>query len=158
MIPMELGHTSNCILFPAMLFESIGPLNMNNELENKIPLNIWNGIERGSYLCIAQELPPSNEDTRRWVALYANYKLPRTPMSLASLFGFLKTTLDFKYCIVDFEVKVKTLEISDGISEKELENVSFHGGDSIDAMRSFLDERNVLLLSFLPEWKCDFPL
>lgn len=46
---------------------------MNEKLG--IPLKVWNGIEFGSYIEIAQEVQPKSDDTKRWIALYALQKM-----------------------------------------------------------------------------------
>lgn len=119
---------------------------------------MWNGIERGSYITIAQEAKPSDPSLRRWIAVYAVYKLKKDPLFAATLYSFIRSCLEAKYCIVDFEVEVRALEISDGINEQDLVKVSFSSAMSDEELIQELENRNIDMSKFVPEWKCNFPL
>lgn len=122
------------------------------------PIHVWNGITHGSYITIAQKAIPSDLYLRRWVAVYAIFKLKKDPFLTTTLYSFLRNCIEAKYCIVDFEVEVKALEISDGINEHDLINVSFSSAMSDEELIQELENRNIDMSKFVPEWKCNFPL
>ncbi|GGX41013.1 hypothetical protein [Saccharospirillum salsuginis] len=120
--------------------------------------SVWNGIKHGSYLVVAQEVGPSSINFRRWIAIYPIFKLPKDPMFVATAFSFLKSSLEHKYCIVDFEVDKKVLEVSDGVNENDLINVNHWSASSDEDLFRQLKSMGIDMALFVPDWKCEFPL
>ncbi|AJQ94758.1 hypothetical protein [Gynuella sunshinyii] len=127
-------------------------------IRTDIPAKIWNGIERGSYTLIAQEAMPSGEHLRRWIAIYAVYKLDKDPEQSVYLFDFLRNVLNYRYCIVDFEVPIKYIEYADGVSESQLVNVKTYMANTIEELYVRFEQQGIDASKFEPEWKCEYPL
>lgn len=122
----------------------------------KIPQKVWNGIEFGSYTKVAQEIVTGNESTRRWVAIYANYKLD---FENKEYYFFLEDTKEYMFCVVDFEMDKTLVELHEGISDdEELLNLKVYKVNSVEELSTLLNEEGINQELFVPEWRCDYPL
>ncbi|GKX52724.1 hypothetical protein [Budvicia aquatica] len=123
-----------------------------------IPLKVWNGIEFGGYLNIAQEVTPVSNNSRRWVSIYANYKLDFLSNNAVNYYDFLKKTKEHKYCIVDIEIAKDILQRSENIQYDDVISMKYYPADSKEELVKIIDKLKVNQEDFVPEWKCDYPL
>lgn len=131
-------------------------LKVNNMVILKIPQKVWNGIEFGSYTRIAQEILKNNESKRRWIAIYANYKLDFVNNKY---YFFLEKTKENMFCIIDFEMDVALIEIHEGInSDEDLLNFKIYTANNTEELSHLLDNEGINQELFVPEWRCDYPL
>ncbi|WP_261162058.1 hypothetical protein [Serratia fonticola] len=128
---------------------------MNKELG--IPAKVWNGIQFGSYEEIAQEVPSNKPEHRRWIALYAIYKLDEDVIKNIDTYDFIKKSSGYKYCVIDFEIPINTLEISDGINLRDASSFRYTPIYNESELVSFFEKEGVNPALFVPSWRCEYP-
>ncbi|OCJ45437.1 MULTISPECIES: hypothetical protein [Serratia] len=128
---------------------------MNEKLG--IPLKVWNGIEFGSYIEIAQEVQSKSDDTKRWIALYALQKMTEEMKNSVHSYDFIKKSKDFMYCVVDFEIPIRIIEFNDGFDVGDAVNLKYFTADTEDELVSIFKKEGINPELFVPPWRCDYP-
>ncbi|NXZ89504.1 hypothetical protein HZI30_21460 [Serratia fonticola] len=128
---------------------------MNEKLG--IPLKVWNGIEFGSYIEIAQEVQPKSDDTKRWIALYALQKMTEEMKNSVHSYDFIKKSKDFMYCVVDFEIPIRIIEFNDGVDIGDAVNLKYFTANTEDELVSIFKKEGINPELFVPPWRCDYP-
>ncbi|HBE9083042.1 hypothetical protein [Serratia fonticola] len=128
---------------------------MNEKLG--IPLKVWNGIEFGSYIEIAQEVQPKSDDTKRWIALYALQKMTEEMKNSVHSYDFIKKSKDFMYCVVDFEIPIRIIEFNDGVDVGDAVNLKYFTANTEDELVSIFKKEGINPELFVPPWRCDYP-
>lgn len=128
---------------------------MNEKLG--IPLKVWNGIEFGSYIEIAQEVQPKSDDTKRWIALYALQKMTEEMKNSVHSYDFIKISKDFMYCVVDFEIPIRIIEFNDGFDVGDAVNLKYFTANTEDELVSIFKKEGINPELFFPPWRCDYP-
>ncbi|MBC3216673.1 hypothetical protein [Serratia fonticola] len=128
---------------------------MNEKLG--IPLKVWNGIEFGSYIEIAQEVQPKSDDTKRWIALYALQKMTEEMKNSVHSYDFIKKSKDFMYCVVDFEIPIRIIEFNDGFDVGDAVNLKYFTANTEDELVSIFKKEGINPELFVPPWRCDYP-
>ncbi|MNG68854.1 hypothetical protein D3C73_248250 [compost metagenome] len=128
---------------------------MNEKLG--IPLKVWNGIEFGSYIEIAQKVQPKSDDTKRWIALYALQKMTEEMKNSVHSYDFIKKSKDFMYCVVDFEIPIRIIEFNDGVDVGDAVNLKYFTANTEDELVSIFKKEGINPELFVPPWCCDYP-
>ncbi|QKJ58578.1 hypothetical protein [Serratia fonticola] len=128
---------------------------MNEKLG--IPLKVWNGIEFGSYIEIAQEVQPKSDGTKRWIALYALQKMTEEMKNSVHSYDFIKKSKDFMYCVVDFEIPIRIIEFNDGVDVGDAVNLKYFTANTEDELVSIFKKEGINPELFVPPWRCDYP-
>lgn len=128
---------------------------MNEKLG--IPLKVWNGIEFGSYIEIAQKVQPKYDDTKRWIALYALQKMTEEMKNSVHSYDFIKKSKDFMYCVVDFEIPIRIIEFNDGVDVGDAVNLKYFTANTEDELVSIFKKEGINPELFVPPWCCDYP-
>lgn len=128
---------------------------MNEKLG--ILLKVWNGIEFGSYIEIAQEVQSKSDDTKRWIALYALQKMTEEMKNSVHSYDFIKKSKDFMYCVVDFEIPIRIIEFNDGFDVGDAVNLKYFTANTEDELVSIFKKEGINPELFVPPWRCDYP-
>ncbi len=108
--------------------------------------SVWNRLYyQGEY--IAAELPSSQENYRRWVAIYKSK--PEHPLS-----PWEESV--YKYSVLDFELDSNLVD--EYFSEEDKLNQRIFYADSEVTLLDILHKQNIAPSLFTYPWKCDYPL
>ena len=131
---------------------------MNND-QKIIQRKVWWGLEAKSYTKIAQELPSSDENLRKWIAIYAVYHFNfdnRFPWS--RYYDFLENAKGSRYVAIEFTIQKSILEFNDGIDTSNVTIIYSQTMDTEEEINDFLTSKGVDPQLFTPPWRCDYPL
>lgn len=132
---------------------------MNINDQKIIQRKVWWGLEAKSYTKIAQELPSSDENLRKWIAIYAVYHFNfdnRFPWS--RYYDFLENAKGSRYVAIEFTIQKSTLEFNDGIDTSNVTIIYSQTMDTEEEINVFLTSKGVDPQLFTPPWRCDYPL
>lgn len=112
---------------------------MNTNFETSIQTRLMrNG---GS---IAQELTPTSEQLRRWIAIYKKKEYP------------FEESPDGEYTILDFELD--RTKIDEYFGDADMLNKKRYYATDDEDLRIILHDLKIDLSKFTYPWKCDYPL
>jgi hypothetical protein len=132
---------------------------MNINDQKIIQRKVWWGLEAKSYTKIAQELPSSDENLRKWIAIYAVYHFNfdnRFPWS--RYYDFLENAKGSRYVAIEFTIQKSILEFNDGIDTSNVTIIYSQTMDTEEEINVFLTSKGVDPQLFTPPWRCDYPL
>ncbi|OUR86736.1 hypothetical protein A9Q81_27850 [Gammaproteobacteria bacterium 42_54_T18] len=127
-------------------------------MSSRFVKSVWNGIEHGTYANIAQEIGSNHSGYRRWVSIYAIYKFDFESQESVHYYDFVKKSKGYDYCVLEFEISQVVLENDDGIEDDDIVLLQFEPANNELEIYEVLDGWDIKPESFVPEWKCDFPL
>ncbi|MBE0152797.1 MULTISPECIES: hypothetical protein [Serratia] len=129
-----------------------------NMVKLGIPARVWNGIEFSNHSKIAQEVSSNSCDTRRWVALYALFNIPEKTKISPHAYDFLRSSKDFKYCVVDFEIPKNLIEFNDGLDSDNTINLKCLTANTEEELDSIFKQEGINPALFVPPWRCNYPI
>jgi hypothetical protein len=132
---------------------------MNINDQKIIQRKVWWGLEAKSYTKIAQELPSSDENLRKWIAIYAVYHFNfdnRFPWS--RYYDFLENAKGSRHVAIEFTIQKSILEFNDGIDTSNVTIIYSQTMDTEEEINDFLTSKGVDPQLFTPPWRCDYPL
>lgn len=126
--------------------------------DNVIPKAVWYGLDGAGYSKIAQEIPAEDNNKRRWVAIYALYKMDFSEDDLLGHHDFIIDMRGHKYGLVVFEVEKDKLGELDNFYEEDIGVITTKGLDSESDIYGYLKYLKVDPKLFTYPWRCDYPL
>jgi hypothetical protein len=122
-----------------------------------IPRSVWYGLDGKGYDNIAQELKCEDPKLRTWISVYAVYKY-EISNNAHQYYDFINTSKPFRYCSIIFTIPTETIEISDGIDDRDITITELKQFNSEEDIHTYLYKKNIDPALFVPPWRCDYPL
>lgn len=123
-----------------------------------IPRSVWYGLEGTGYDKIAQEVKSEDPLLRKWVAIYAIYKFEFSPDDPFQYYDFISDSKNYRYAVIEFSIPINTIEVSDGIDDRDIIIIKLETMNSEEDINIFLEKNHISPEFFTPPWRCDYPL
>lgn len=125
--------------------------------QKNIPRKVWYGLDGSGYNNIAQELKSEELSLRKWASIYAIYKYPFSD-DPHQYYDFIHNSKHSRYVAIIFTLAIETIEISDGIDDRDISITAMETMNSEEEIKAFLEKHKLDPELFAPPWRCEYPL
>lgn len=126
-------------------------------IQKCIPRSVWFGLDGIGYNNIAQELESEAPSLRKWISVYAIYKYTFTSDPY-QYYDFIHQSKNFRYATVIFTIPTETLEISDGVDDRNINLLKIETMNSEAEINALLEKLDIDPEFFTIPWRCEYPL
>ncbi|WP_247268859.1 MULTISPECIES: hypothetical protein [Pseudomonas] len=126
-------------------------------IQKYIARSVWFGLDGIGYNNIAQELESEAPSLRKWISVYAIYKYTFTSDPYQH-YDFIHQSKNFRYATVIFTIPTETLEISDGVDDRDINLLKIETMNSEAEINALLEKLDIDPELFTTPWRCEYPL
>ena len=126
-------------------------------IQKCIPRSVWFGLDGIGYNNIAQELESEAPSLRKWISVYAIYKYTFTSDPY-KYYDFIHQSKNFRYATVIFTIPTETLEISDGVDNRDINLLKIETMNSEAEINALLEKLDIDPELLTTPWRCEYPL